>query len=340
MRLLAGILSGQGFKCRLNGDKSLLLRPMKRIIEPLTMMGAKISGSKKETGEIYPPLTIHGRRLKSINYRLPIPSAQVKSALLFAGLYANGITQLIESVKTRDHTERILKLFGADLLIKGNKVRIKQASRLGIPSNLHLNIPGDISSAAFFSVAAAAIPGSRLTLMNVGINPTRTGIIEVLRRMGANIDISICSSVNMTNWEPVGNITVEHKQLRGITIKPLLTPRLIDELPVIIVAACFAEGKTIIEGAAELRVKETDRIKSMVTGLTALGARIDIIKDSLSIEGGCPLRGSVVRSFGDHRTAMSLAIAGLMAKGETIIRGSECIDKSFPDFVDMLKMVK
>lgn len=334
MRLILGILAGQGFEARLTGDSSLSKRPMKRVSEPLRLMGAKIYSTpskilKKE--EDCAPLTIQGGKLKGINYRLPIPSAQVKSAILLAALYAQGTTKITEPVKSRDHTERMFKLFGAKLKEEKLKVSISAGQNL---TARKLIVPGDISSAAFFLVAGALVNNATITIKDVGLNPTRTGIIDILKEMKANLEIS---NFKKDDFEPRGDITVTRSNLKSIIVKQAMIPRLIDELPVIMVAATQAEGTTIIENASELRVKETDRINSMLVNLQKMGADIEVEKDTVIIRGPCHLQGALVDSFGDHRTAMSLIVAGMAATGTTKVRDTACIDTSFPSFKTTLK---
>jgi len=330
MRLLSGVLAGQNFEVKLTGDASLSKRPMGRVIEPLRLMGAKVKASKDNN---FAPLTIKGENLKGIRYRLPVASAQVKSALLLAALFARGKTRLIEPAKSRDHTERMLKYLGIRIDIDGLKLSITGGQRLRAKD---IYIPADISSAAFFLVGAATVASSRITLKSVGLNPTRTGIIKVLKRMGAQLEIKNRATRNL---EPGGDVKIGYGGLRGIHIKGDIIPRLIDELPVLMVAASLAKGKTIIEGAGELRVKETDRIKSMVINLSKMGARIEEKRDGVIIEGVEKLHGATVKSYGDHRTAMSMIVAGLSARGKTIIENTECINTSFPGFLKTLKIL-
>ena len=333
-RLTAGILAGQSFSSTLQASPSLARRPMRRIIEPLIQMGADIEGTPGN-GEIYPPLRIRGRRpLRAIRYTLPVASAQVKSAILLAGLFADGDTTVIEPLATRDHTERALRLFGANVLQEGNVVTVAQGAQLRAPGELV--IPGDLSSAAFFVVAAAAQPGSELTISVVGLNPTRDGYLRVLGQMGADIRPEPKGSLG----EPFGNLVIKGQRLRGVTVKATQVPGLIDELPILMVAATQAVGRSRFEGVGELRVKETDRIASILEGLRRLGATIDLEgPDTVIVEGGRPLRGAVVEGAGDHRTVMSLAVAALTAHGQTLIQGVECVAKSFPDFFERLRGV-
>jgi 3-phosphoshikimate 1-carboxyvinyltransferase len=330
MRLLSGLLSGQSFFSVLTGDSSLLKRPMKRIIEPLNLMGAQITG---RDGNKFAPLAIYGNKLEAIDYKTHVPSAQVKSAILLASLYADGISSVTEPQKSRDHTERMLNLMGAKVESAENKITLKEKNKLVAKE---ISVPGDISSAAFFMVLASVIKGSRILLKNIGINPTRTGILEVLKNMGA--DISIKNERNIT-YEPVADLLVKSKELKGITISGNIIPKVIDELPIIAVAATQAEGKTIIKDAEELRVKETDRIYAIATGLKKMGAKIEEKPDGLIIEGPINLKGNICESFDDHRIGMALAIAGVIAEGKTTLLESECIDISFPEFTGILRRV-
>ena len=337
IRLAAGLLAGQPFVSRLTASPSLCRRPMRRIAEPLTRMGARIEshGSpspRAQDSELYPPLQITGRRpLHALRYVMPVASAQVKSAILLAGLSAEGPVGIVESPPTRDHTERLLRLFGRSVDSQGGEVRLAP-SQDPLRSPSRLAIPGDPSSAAFLLVAAAVLPGSSLTIQDVGLNPTRIHFLSVLQRMGADITMT----VEDDQWEPRGSIRVTASPLRGTAVEAHEVPRLIDELPVLMVASCAAQGTTVFHGMSELRVKETDRLHSMTTGLRQLGAQVATSGDAAVTITGGPLRGGTVESFGDHRTAMSLAIAGLLASGQTRIRGAECVNKSFPTFFDVL----
>jgi 3-phosphoshikimate 1-carboxyvinyltransferase len=326
MRLMSGILAAQPFSSVLTGDESLARRPMMRIIKPLTEMGAKVGYS----GDGLPPLEITGGKLRPITYRSPVASAQVKSCILLAGLYCDGTTRIIEPARSRDHTERMLASMGADLKAEGPEVSISGAERL---DPLDMSIPGDISSAAFFLVAGLIVPGSEIQIIRTGINPTRTGIVEILKIMGADITITNETAVS---GEPVADLTVRHSSLRGIDIPPELVPSAIDEFPAICVAAALAEGKTTITGAAELRVKESDRIAVMASALSALGVTVEELDDGLIIEGREEFLPAEIDSHHDHRVAMSMAVAGLACAGGIEIAGSECIDISFPGFVDEL----
>jgi len=341
IRLISGILAGQNFETIISGDESIQKRPMKRIVEPLCAMGASISGNELKKGEkmnIFPPLTICGGELRPIKYSLPISSAQVKSCLLLAGLYANGETTIIEPAESRDHTERMFGYFGIPLTKFNNEVMVG-----GIKSfeGREIDVPGDLSSAAFFLVAAALVPNPEIIIRNVGVNPTRTGILEVLHRMGVALEVK---NERIISGEPRGEIVVSSKRkaesgLSGIEISGDLIPRLIDEIPIIAVLATQAQGKTIIKDAKELRVKESDRIKTVAAELNKMGAKIIETADGLIIEGPTKLTGTTVESHGDHRLAMSLAIAGLIAEGETIIENTECIETSFPGFESLLKSI-
>lgn len=347
MRVLPGILAGQDFEVILTGDKSLSGRPMKRIAGPLMRMGACIKGQGKE--EMCAPLKIHGGKLKAIKYKSKIASAQVKSCILLAGLYADGVTSVSEPEKSRDHTERMLKIFGSRLNAQGSRVRIKGPVELKSPGAIE--IPGDISSAAFFIVAGCigfpkpalgkVNPNAglgKVVLKKIGLNPTRTGVLDILKKMGADIKIQKARGSGQRN-EPVGDIIVKPGKLKGVTISSKEVILAIDEIPVIMVAACFAKGKTVIKGIKELRVKETDRVYSMVTNLRKLGAGVKVNGETIIISGARPLHGAKVSSFGDHRTAMSMLVAGLGTKGKVIVTGLDCINKSFPSFKKLLKSV-
>lgn len=339
-RLLCGILAGQNFSSVLTAGKSLSQRPMLRITQPLRMMGARITSKSKiqNPKEEYPPLTIRGGKLKPITYKLPVASAQVKSAILLAGLYAEGTTRVIEPIPTRDHTERMLELFKANIKIEKNKIELKGGKELNSPG--YIFIPADISSASFFIVGSLILEGSFISISSVSLNPTRLGLIKVLKRMGANITLKY---KDLSSFEPIGDIWVESSKLKSTVVKKEEIPSLIDEVPILMVASCFAEGKTLIESVQELRVKETDRIKSMVESLTKMGAKISLEKkgnlENIIIEGRVDLRGDKLRSYGDHRTAMSLVIAGLKAKGKTTIDDISCVEKSFPNFLEILKSI-
>ncbi|MFQ6100892.1 MAG: 3-phosphoshikimate 1-carboxyvinyltransferase [Anaerolineae bacterium] len=327
MRLLAGILAGHPFESKLTGDLQLLGRPMRRIVEPLRRMGAEIEDTDGRA-----PLTIRGRPLRGRDHALAVASAQVKSALLLAGLYAKGSTTVRQPGPARDHTERMLAAMGADIEVNGLTVTL--APPLLPLAPLSLTIPGDISSAAFPLVAAALVPGSEITAENVGVNPTRTGVLDVLRAMGADLALD---KEREQSGEPLAHVTIRASDLVGVEIGGDLVVRALDEFPVLAVAATQAHCATRVRDAAELRVKETDRIGAIVTELGTLGARIEPLPDGFVVEGPTPLHGAVVDSHGDHRLAMALAVAGSIAEGETVIERAECIADSFPGFVEMMR---
>jgi len=330
IRLLLGILAGQPFQTMITGDESIKKRPMKRVAEPLRRMGASITG--RDDGN-YAPLEVKGGRLYPIEYRLPVASAQVKSAIMLASLFAEGTTKVIEPMPSRDHTERIFRHFGIPISKDNNEICVQKIEEFGAAD---VDVPGDISSAAFFIVAGLIAPGSELAIKNVGLNPTRTGIIDALRSMGANIEIG---NERLISEEPRGDVTVRSGELKGTTIGGDLIPKLIDELPVIAVAATQAKGKTVIKDASELRVKESDRIAAVCSMLKKMGAKAKETPDGMIIEGPCLLKGTEIESLGDHRIAMSAAIAGLAARDEMIIENSECIDTSFPGFKELLSII-
>jgi 3-phosphoshikimate 1-carboxyvinyltransferase len=321
-RLLAGLVAGRGLDCTIVGDASLSARPMKRIAEPLGLMGAAVQTAPG--GGL--PLVIRGRKLKGITFHPPAASAQVKSHVLIAGLHASGVTTVVEKAPTRDHTEILLEAMGVPVVRKGLEVSVPGGAVL---ESVNVSIPGDISSAAFFMAAAAAVPGSEVRLENVGVNPTRTGALDVLRRMGANITLE---NVRSSAGEPVADIVVRSDGLKGIDISGPVIPALIDELPVLAVVAALADGTTTVRDAAELRAKESDRIRGIVTNLALLGASIEEFEDGFAVKGPCRLRGCAVDSFGDHRIAMAMAVAGLAAAGRTKILGAESVDISYPGF--------
>jgi len=328
IRLLTGLLSGQNFYSVLNGDNSIRRRPMKRVVEPLRLMRADIRG--RENGQLT-PLSIKGARLNPLRYTLPVASAQVKSALLLAALYTIGETVIKEPLPTRDHTERMLKIMQADIKIFPLEIKIKGGKEL---NGTDIFIPGDISSAAYFIVAASILKGSQIIINQVGVNPTRTGIIEILKKMGAKIDIL---NYKIKSNEPQADLKIEYSDLKGVEIKEEMVPFLIDELPLIAVVATQSQGKTVVTGAKELRVKETDRIKATVNELKKMGADIEEREDGFIIKGPSKLQGAVCNSYNDHRIAMSLSVAGLLAEGRTVIQNSECIDISFPGFKNTLR---
>ncbi len=329
MRLIAGILAGQGFLSVVTGDSSLRKRPMARITAPLRQMGAFIDG--RVDGKMA-PLVIRGGALKGIDYTLPVSSAQVKSAVLLAGLYADGITRVTEQVQSRDHTERMLRAFGGIIECQAETVSVRRSHLVGQA----VEVPGDISSAAFFMVAAAVKPGSELIIKNVGLNPTRTGIIDVLKNMGADITIE---SIRSSGGEEIGDLHIIGRQLKGTDINKGLLPRLIDEIPVIAIAASMAQGKTTISGAEELRFKESDRIAAMVTEMTKLGISVKELPDGMEIQGPNRIGGGIVESYGDHRIAMALAIGGLFSDEGVSINQPQCINISFPEFESKLKEI-
>jgi len=331
MRLMTGLLSGQNFFSVLTGDQYLRRRPMKRVTLPLAEMGARISG--RDGGE-RAPLGIQGGRLRGIEYHSPIASAQVKSSLLLAGLYAQGATTVHEPHLSRDHSERMLGYFGAQLQSFTGGVTVQPEPRL---VGREVSVPGDISSAAFYLVAALITPGSELLIRNVGLNPTRSGVVDILQAMGGSIELVDSREVS---GEPVADLLVRHSCLQGIEIGGDLVPRAIDEFPVISVAAALAEGTTVIRDARELRVKETDRIAAMVSELGKLGADLEAREDGMVIRGREQLCGGRVDSHGDHRIAMSMAIAALRADNEVQIDNTACTATSFPNFWDLLDQVR
>lgn len=330
MRLLTGLLAGQPFFSVLTGDQYLRKRPMGRVTDPLTTMGARIDG--RDGGKLA-PLAIHGTRLNGVEYVSPIASAQVKSAILLAGLYAEGDTSVTEPEKSRDHTERMLAGFGATVRLEGLKATVSGRPELvGRP----VAVPGDISSAAFFLVAATIVPGSELLIKNVGMNPTRTGVIDALRKMGADITLE---NMREETGEPVADLLVRSAPLKGVTLGGEIIPRMIDEVPVLAVAAAVAEGETVIRDARELRVKETDRIATMAAELRKVGAEVEEQPDGMRIVGGRSLAGALCESHGDHRVAMSMLVAGLVARGETTVNGTRWIETSFPGFEETLRRI-
>jgi 3-phosphoshikimate 1-carboxyvinyltransferase len=330
LRLLVGLLAGRPFFSVLTGDASLRRRPMRRVVDPLTAMGATLLG---RAGGQYPPLAIQGRQLSGIAWPSPVASAQVKSAILLAGLQATGETSVTEPMLSRDHTERMLTAFGVSVRREGTTVSIPGGARLRATN---LRVPGDLSSAAFFLVAAAALPGSELLIHDAGINPTRTGALEVLEAMGAHVTRERERS---EGGEPVADLRIRGARLRGAKLGAELIPRLLDEIPALAIAAALAEGETVISGAAELRVKEVDRLSAVAGELAKLGVRVAEEREGLRIVGGRRLRGAVVRSRGDHRMAMALAVAGLFADGETRVQDVACVETSFPGFAELVAEV-
>lgn len=331
-RLMSGILAAQPFVSTVNGDASIQKRPMKRIITPLSQMGADIRSLR---GNDCTPLEIHGTNLHGIHYDSPVASAQVKSAILLAGLYADGETSVTEPEVSRNHTELMFEEFGVDIRTEGKSVYVKPADELYAKKVI---VPGDISSATYFLVAAAITPNSCVTVKNVGINPTRDGILRVLSDMGADVTVEKTSG---EIGEPIADVTVRTSDLKGCVVGGEVIPTLIDEIPAIAILACFADGETIIKDAAELKVKESNRIDVMVDNLKKMGADIEATEDGMIIRGGRPLHGAVIDSHLDHRVAMSFAVAAMNAEGETEITGAECVDISYPGFYeDMRKLVK
>ncbi|MDM5331230.1 3-phosphoshikimate 1-carboxyvinyltransferase [Neobacillus sp. CF12] len=331
IRLLLGILAGRPFFSTLIGDHSIGKRPMTRVTEPLRSMGAQIDGRKD--GE-FTPLSIRGGHLNPIHYQMPVASAQVKSALILAGLQAEGESIIIEKAESRDHTERMIRKFGGEVQKNNRTITVKGGQKL-IASDVL--VPGDISSAAFFLVAGAIVPDSEIVLKNVGLNPTRTGIIEIMNKMGANLEIY---QEEASSFEPAGDITVKTSSLRGTVIEGDVIPRLIDEIPIIALLATQAEGTTIIKDASELKVKETNRIDTVVQELTKLGASIEATDDGMIIHGGSTLTGGTVSSHGDHRIGMMLAIASLLCKDKVVLENPEAISVSYPNFFNHLNRLK
>jgi 3-phosphoshikimate 1-carboxyvinyltransferase len=331
MRLLGGLLASQSFLSVITGDVSLRSRPMRRLIEPMRLMGAEIRG---RGGDSFAPLVIMGKKLHGIDFTLPIPSAQIKSAILLAGLFAHGNTILHQTIRSRDHTERMLKQMGASLESRGNSISLLPLDRPLV--SVSLRIPGDISSAAYFLIAGAIHPNARIVVRDSGINPTRTGIIEILLAMGARLSIT---NKRSEAGEPLADIVVESSELKGIEVGGDIIPRLIDEIPVLAVAGCVAKGKTVIRGAGELRVKESDRIATVASELSRLGAKIEPLPDGMVIDGGRSLTGTEVNSHFDHRLAMSLAVAGLIARGETTIKHAQAARVSYPAFWQTLDQI-
>lgn len=331
IRLISGILAGQNFTSVLTGDSSIRRRPMKRVLAPLIQMGAEVIGRENNNKA---PFAIRGRGLIGINYETPVASAQIKSAILLAGLYSEGTTKVIEPEKSRNHSEVMLKGFGAEIEEGENYSSIKGFPKL---KGQKINIPGDISSAAFFIAAALIVPETELCIENVGLNKTRTGIIDIFKEMGGNIQIV---NQRYTSGEKVGDIIVKYSKLKGIKFGGKIIPRLVDEIPVIAVAATQAEGTTIIYGAEELKVKESDRLKAISKELSKMGGDIVETEDGLIINGGSKLRFAECESYDDHRIAMSCAIAGLVSEGGVSVKDPSCVDISFPGFFDKINKIK
>lgn len=331
MRLMMGLLAGQGFEATLTGDDSLIKRPMKRVAAPLAQMGAQFSLTRED----YAPLTVHGRkgaRLKATDYSLKVASAQVKTSLLLAGLYADGVTTLRGELGSRDHTERMLPHFGVKLRVSPDSISVDGEQKL---TGCEVHVPGDPSSAAFWMAAAALVPGADVEIRNVSLNPTRIGFMRVLERMGARVEYDVTESMP----EPRGNVRVRQAALRGTSVEPGEIPSLIDELPVLAVLATQAEGETVVHGARELRVKESDRIEAVARNLRAMGGVIETFEDGYAVRGIQKLRGARIDSFLDHRIAMSFAIAGLIAQGDTEIEGVESVLISYPNFFEVLNQL-
>lgn len=328
VRLLSGILAAQNFPSTITGDASIQKRPMKRVMDPLTQMGACIE-SQNQNG--CAPLDIRGTRLKGIHYQSPVSSAQVKSCVLLAGLYADQKTSVTEPTVSRDHSERMLSYLGAEVTVQGTTVAIEPEPELNARD---IQVPGDISSAAYFIAAVLLVPGSQILIKNVGINPTRSGILKVCRAMGADIQYL---NEKSGCWEPSADLLVTYSPLKGTVIEGDIIPTLIDELPIIAVMAAFAQGETIIRNAEELRVKESDRIQTVTDNLSAMGADITAAPDGMSIRGGQPLTGASIRTCKDHRIAMSFAVAGMAAEGVTSLDDAQCVAISYPQFFDDLQ---
>mgnify|MGYP001398080505 CR=1 FL=1 len=327
VRLMSGLLSGQNFRVTLIGDQSLAGRPMKRVTKPLSLMGSNISTSDKGT---IPIVIEPSDKLTGISYAMPVASAQIKSCLLFAGLYASGETWITEPSPSRDHTERMLEIFGYNLVKRNSKIGIIGGGKL---IGTEIQIPSDISSAAFFIVGAIINKHSNLIIKNVGINPLRDGVLHILELMGAKIEVS---NKRELNGEPIADISVHSSGLKGIRIPEKFVPTAIDEFPIIFIAAACAEGETILSGAAELRVKESDRIQAMADGLERLGISVIPTNDGIKIKGG-KLRGGNINSYGDHRIAMAFAIAGIVSAGPVIVEDCDSVKTSFPNFVSLFR---
>ena len=331
MRLISGILAGQDFETTLSGDESLSQRPMERIIDPLKLMGAKISSVEKNGRA---PIKIKGNKLQAITYKTKVASAQVKSCILLAGLYTEGLTQVEEPFQSRDHTERMLQLFGGDMKKDGLIVGVKSGGSL---KGKKIVIPGDISSAAFFIFLATILKGSELTIKSLGINPTRRRLIDVLIRMGADLKVTKIAQ----GFEPICDLTVRGSELKGTVVTEDEIPQLIDEIPVLAVAAAQADGKTEIKGVRELKVKETDRVASIVDNLKKMGVDIKTENDNILISGSrARFKPASLESFDDHRTAMAMSVAALASEGGCVIKNTDCIDISFPGFFDISNFVK
>ncbi len=328
-RLLCGLLTPQKFSCILDGDASIRKRPMNRVINPLKEMGARVTG----TNGGYTPISIEGTELHGIKYEMPVASAQLKSALILAGLYAQGKTMIIEPKSSRNHTELMINGFGGNISTEMNRITVNPAEEL---YGHELMVPGDISSAAFFIVAALIVPNSEIRIQNVGLNETRTGLLDVLKAMGASIHIE----ETREGIEPAGDLVVKSSALHGVEVGGDLIPRLIDELPVISVAAAFAEGRTVIKDAEELKVKESNRIDAMEAELKKAGVDVCATEDGLVIEGGNTVHGAEFETYHDHRIAMSMAVLALASEGTSRIKNHQCINISYPDFFDTLHQIR
>lgn len=329
IRLMMGILAGNEFKSIIVGDESIGKRPMKRVTDPLRLMGCKIDGNCDAN---YTPISIHGGDLKKINYNMPVASAQVKSAIILASLYADGPSTIIEKSQSRNHTEIMLNSFGADIKTNELKININPVEELF--SREYINVPGDISSAAFIIVASSIVKGSEVVIKNVGLNNTRTGILDVLKSMNGNFDVI---DKRFVGGELVGDLVIRYSEnLIGTTISSNLIPRLIDEIPVIAVLATQAEGETIIKDAKELKVKESNRIKAVVDNLKSMGADIEELEDGMVIKGKNKLKGANIKTFNDHRIAMAFSVASLVSEGKTILDNTSCIDISFPGYFKLI----
>jgi len=329
MRLISGILAAQPFTSTLTGDASLSRRPMDRIIKPLSQMGANIQAGPGGTA----PLKILGKKLHPIHYHSPVASAQVKSCVLLAGLHTEGVTSVTEPALSRDHSERLLQAFGVPITRNDLTVAVEGPARL---QGISILVPGDISAAAFWMVAACLLPNSSIIIQDVGINPTRTGILSSLEQMGCEININ---NERVTGGEPVADLMIRSSRLRGSVIEGNMIPQLVDEIPILAVAALFADGVTHIKDAKELRVKETDRIAALEKNIRLMGGEIETFNDGFTIKGPQKLKGAVLNSFGDHRIAMAFAVAGLFADGETVIQNAECAEISYPGFYHDLRML-
>jgi 3-phosphoshikimate 1-carboxyvinyltransferase len=329
IRMLSGILAAQPFTSRIGGDQSLSRRPMRRIMTPLAEMGAEIHAREGQ----FPPLEIHGRPLRGIDYTLPVASAQVKTCLLFAGMYASGETVVREPVRTRDHTELALRHFGAEVVVEGKTIRIQSRPRL---QGRELSVPGDLSSAAFFLVAALIVPDSDVVIEGVGLNPTRSALLDFLASLGAQVNIT---SLREMAGELVGDIRIRHSRLKGGVMEGALTAALIDEIPVLAVLGAATEDGLTVRDAAELRVKETDRIATVEQNFRRMGLDIQTTPDGMHIPGRQKFRSGEVDSFGDHRIAMAFAVAALAAEGETLVHGAEAAAVSFPEFFTVLREI-